>query len=99
MGSSRSDHWRRVSAGSDTQQSLSSRGGFSPAPALELGVPAWRQASSAVESTSCFLRVYRGSRCSFRSHGTRWCGVALAVVHDLREARAPAGPDELAAFE
>jgi len=25
--------------------------------------------------------------------------VALAVVHDLREARAPAGPDELAAFE
>ncbi len=27
------------------------------------------------------------------------CGEALAVVHDLREARAPAGPDELAAFE
>ena len=25
--------------------------------------------------------------------------MALAVVHDLREARAPAGPDELAAFE
>jgi len=25
--------------------------------------------------------------------------VALAVVHDLREARSPAGPDELAAFE
>jgi len=25
--------------------------------------------------------------------------VALAVVHDLREARAPAGPDQLAAFE
>jgi hypothetical protein len=25
--------------------------------------------------------------------------VALAVVHDLREARVPAGPDELAAFE
>jgi integrase/recombinase XerD len=25
--------------------------------------------------------------------------VALGVVHDLREARAPAGPDELAAFE
>ena len=37
--------------------------------------------------------------CSFGSHETRWCGVALAVVHDLREARAPAGPDELAAFE
>ena len=25
--------------------------------------------------------------------------MALAVVHDLREARTPAGPDELAAFE
>ena len=25
--------------------------------------------------------------------------MALAVVHDLREARAPAGPDELAAFK
>ena len=90
---------RRAAAATGTQQPLSSRGGFSVVPGLGLGVPVWPQVCSVVERVSCFLRVYRRDRCSFGSHETRWCGVALAVVRDLREARVPAGPDELAAFE
>src|ERR1700758_659088 len=42
-------------------------------------------------------RVYRWS--SWISEGKGGPGLSLAVVRDLREARAPAGPDELAAFE
>ena len=42
-------------------------------------------------------RVYRWS--SGISEGKGGPGLSLAVVRDLREARAPAGPDELLAFE
>jgi len=46
---------RRAAAETDTQQPLSSRGGFSVVPALGLGVPVWPQACSVVERVSCFL--------------------------------------------
>src|SRR2546430_5425533 len=42
-------------------------------------------------------RVYRWS--SWISEGKGRPGLTLAVVRDLREARAPAGPEELAGFE
>jgi integrase/recombinase XerD len=42
-------------------------------------------------------RVYRWS--SWISEGKGGPGLSLAVVRDLREARVPAGPDELLAFE
>ena len=49
---------------------------------------------------SGFLKVYRVYHwSSWISEGKGGPGLSLAVVRDLREARAPAGPDELAAFE
>jgi integrase/recombinase XerD len=46
------------------------------------------------------LKVYRVCRwSSWISEGKGGPGLSLAVVRDLREARAPAGPGELAAFE
>jgi hypothetical protein len=49
---------------------------------------------------SGFVKVYRFC-CWFSwiSEGKGGPGLSVAVVRDLREARVPAGPDELAAFE
>ena len=46
------------------------------------------------EGLSCLLLVFLGS---VKAKGGP--GLSLAVIRDLREARAPAGPDEVAAFE
>ena len=53
-----------------------------------------------VGGVSGFLKVYRVC-CwsSWISEGKGGPGSSLTVVRDLREARVPAGPDELAAFE
>jgi integrase/recombinase XerD len=53
----------------------------------------------SAEGFSGFLRVYR-LQCwsSWISEGEE-ARLSLAAVRDLREARAPAGPDELVAFE
>ncbi len=54
----------------------------------------------ARDGFSGFLKVYRVYRWSFWiSEGKGGPGLSLAVVRDLREARVPAGPDELLAFE
>ena len=54
----------------------------------------------ASDGFSGFLKVYRVYRwSSWISEGKGGPGLSLAVVRDLREARAPAGPEELAAFE
>jgi hypothetical protein len=46
------------------------------------------------------MKVYRVYRWSSRiGEGKGGPGLSLAVVRDLREARVPAGPDELLAFE
>ena len=52
------------------------------------------------DGSSGFLKVYRVYRwSSWISEGKGGPGLSLAVVRDLREARVPAGPDELLAFE
>jgi integrase/recombinase XerD len=54
----------------------------------------------ACDGFSGFLKVYRVYHWScWISEGKGGPGLSLAVVRDLREARVPAGPDELAAFE
>ena len=54
----------------------------------------------ACDGFSGFLKVYRVYRWSFWiSEGKGGPGLSLAVVRDLREARVPAGPEELLAFE
>jgi integrase/recombinase XerD len=54
----------------------------------------------ACDGFSGSLKVYRVYRWSFWiSEGKGGPGLSLAVVRDLREARVPAGPDELLAFE
>jgi hypothetical protein len=54
----------------------------------------------ACDGFSGFVKVYRVC-CwsSWISEGKGGPGLSLAVVRDLREARVPAGPDELLAFE
>ena len=54
----------------------------------------------ACDGFSGFLKVYGVYRWfSWISEGKGGPGLSLAVVRDLRDAHAPAGPDELAAFE
>jgi hypothetical protein len=53
----------------------------------------------ACDGFSGFLKVYRVYHWSFWiSEGKGGPGLSLAVVRDLREARVPAGPDELGAW-
>jgi hypothetical protein len=54
----------------------------------------------ACDGFSGSLKVYRVYRwSSWISEGEGGPGLSVAVVRDLRDARAPAGTDELAAFE